>query len=235
MFTELIDTGVMRVLIVEDRVRMAAMLQRALQREGYLAMTVHDGEAALATIESHHLDAIVMDIMMPKLDGFAVLAQMRLRNIKVPTILLTAKDTSQDVVHGLDLGADDYLTKPFELAVLLARLRALIRRPSTLMHGPLQVGDLILHSSSHEVECGSRRTILTPMEFILLEALMQRAGQVVRKESLAEIGWGIDQPFNEGTLYVFMSSLRTKLHSADRPNLLHTVRGVGYMLKAVRP
>lgn len=235
MFTELIDTGLMRILIVEDRVRMAAMLQRALQREGYLAMAVHDGEAALATIESHHLDAIVMDIMMPKLDGFAVLAQMRQRNIKVPTILLTAKDTSRDVVHGLDLGADDYLTKPFELAVLLARLRALIRRPSMLVQGPLQVGGLILHSSSHEVECGSRKSLLTPMEFILLETLMQRAGQVVRKEELAEIGWGIDQPFNEGTLYVFMSSLRTKLHSADRPNLLHTVRGVGYMLKAARP
>ncbi len=224
----------MRILIAEDKVRMATLLQRALQREGYLTLVVHDGEAALAMIESQHLDAIVMDVMMPKVDGFAVLAQMRDMKIKVPTILLTAKDTSHDVVHGLDLGADDYLTKPFELAVLLARVRALVRRPSTLVQGPLQVGDLILHSGTHEIEYGARRTGLTPMEFTLLEVLMQRAGQVVRKEDLAIIGWGIDQPFSESTLYVFIRSLRTKLHSADRPALLRTVRGVGYMLKPVQ-
>lgn len=175
-----------------------------------------------------------MDVMMPKLDGFAVLAQMRDRKIRVPTILLTAKDTSRDVVHGLDLGADDYLTKPFELVVLLARVRALVRRPSTLVQGPLQVGDLILHSGTHEIECADRRTALTPMEFTLLEALMQRAGHVVRKEDLASIGWSIDQPFSESTLYVFIRALRTKLHSANRPELLHTVRGVGYMLKPVQ-
>ena len=225
----------MRILIAEDKVRMATMLQRALQREGYLALVVHDGEAALATVESQHLDAIVLDVMMPKLDGFAVLAQMRDMKIRVPTILLTAKDTSQDVVHGLDLGADDYLTKPFELVVFLARVRALVRRPSLLVQGPLQVGELTLHTGTHEIACGDRRTTLTPMEFTLLEALMQRAGQVVRKEDLAAIGWGTDQPFNESTLYVFIRSLRTKLHSAERPDLLHTVRGVGYMLKPVRP
>ena len=224
----------MRILIAEDKVRMATMLHRALQREGYLAHVVHDGEAALATIESHHLDAIVMDVMMPKLDGFAVLAQMRDMKIRVPTILLTAKDSSHDVVHGLDLGADDYLTKPFELVVLLARVRALVRRPSTLVQGPLRVGDLILHVGTHEIECGDRRSGLTPMEFTLLEALMQRVGQVVRKEDLATVGWGTDQPFSEDTLYVFIRALRTKLHSLDRPGVLHTVRGVGYMLKLVQ-
>ncbi len=224
----------MRILIAEDKVRMATMLQRALQREGYFALVTHDGEAALTMIESQHLDAIIMDVMMPKLDGFAVLAQMRNMKIRVPTLLLTAKDASHDVVHGLDLGADDYLTKPFELLVLLARVRALIRRPSTLVQGPLQVGDLILHARTHEIECDDRRTVLTPMEFTLLEALMQRAGQVVRKEDLALIGWGMDQPFSESTLYVFIRSLRNKLHSANRPDALHTVRGVGYMLKPVQ-
>ena len=224
----------MRVLIAEDKVRMALLLQRALQREGYLAVAVHDGEAALAAIETQHLDAIVLDVMMPKLDGFAVLERMRGLKIKVPTLLLTAKDTSRDVIYGLDLGADDYLTKPFELAVLLARVRALTRRPSTLVQGPLQVGDLILRSDTHEVECNGRRTSLTPMEFTLLETLMQRSGQVVRKEDLAAIGWGTEQPFNESTLYVFIRSLRGKLHAADRPDLLHTVRGVGYVLKAAR-
>lgn len=221
----------MRVLIAEDKVRMAMLLQRALQREGYLAVTVHDGEAALAAVQRHRLDAIVMDVMMPKLDGFAVLSRMRGMDVKVPTILLTAKDSSQEIVHGLDLGADDYLTKPFDLAVLLARLRALTRRPSVLVQGPLRVGDLLLHAGTHEVECAGRTLSLTPIEFTLLEALMQRAGRVVRKEELAEIGWGMDESFQEGTLYVFIRALRNKLHLPERPCVLHTVRGVGYMLR----
>lgn len=222
----------MRVLIVEDKAKMAALLQKAVQREGYLTLVAHDGEAALGMIERNHLDAIVMDVMLPKLDGFEVLARMRHLKVKVPTILLTAKDSSRDIVHGLDAGADDYLTKPFELAVLLARLRAVTRRPAVLVQGHLQVGDLVLRQGTHDVVCGEQTIALTRMEFTLLEALMQRAGQVVRKETLAEIGWGTEEEFNEGTLYVFIRSLRNKLHGAERPELLHTVRGVGYMLKA---
>ena len=224
----------MRILIAEDKVRMAMLLQRAVQREGYLTLVVHDGEAALACVQRHRLDAVVMDVMMPKLSGFEVLERMRGMEVKVPTLLLTAKDSSQDIVHGLDLGADDYLTKPFDLAVLLARLRAMIRRPSALVLGPLRAGDLLLRSDTHEVEYAGRRISLTPMEFTLLEALMQRAGQVVRKEDLAEIGWGAEAPFQESTLYVFIRALRAKLHSLDRPDVLHTVRGVGYMLKPAR-
>ncbi len=230
-FTKTAETGQMRVLIAEDKVRMAMLLQRAVQREGYLVHVVHDGEAALASVQQHRLDAVVMDVMMPKLSGFEVLAQMRSMDVKVPTILLTAKDSSQDIVHGLDLGADDYLTKPFDLAVLLARLRALIRRPSELVLGPLRAGNLVLRSDTHEVECGGSSISLTPMEFTLLEALMQRAGKVVRKEDLAEIGWGTQAPFQESTLYVFIRALRLKLHSPERPDVLHTVRGVGYVLK----
>ena len=210
---------------------MAMLLQRAMHREGYLALVVHDGEAALSSMQQHRLDAIVMDVMMPKLSGFEVLARMRSMNVKVPTILLTAKDSNQDIVHGLDLGADDYLTKPFDLAVLLARLRALIRRPPALTLGPLRVGDLVLRVDTHEVEFAGRCTSLTPMEFTLLEALMQRAGTIVRKEDLAEIGWGTDGPFSQSTLYVFIRALRAKLHTPERPYVLHTVRGVGYVLR----
>ncbi len=231
IFTKRTDTGFMRVLIAEDKVRMAMLLQRAVQREGYLALVAHDGEAALETVRRHRLHAIVMDVMMPKLSGFDVLTRMRSMDVKVPTILLTAKDSSRDIVRGLDLGADDYLTKPFDLSVLLARLRALIRRPSALVMGPLQVGDLLLRSDTHEVECAGRSISLTPMEFTLLEALMQRAGKVVRKEDLAEIGWGTEAAFQESTLYVFIRALRSKLHSPERPDVLHTVRGVGYMLR----
>ena len=212
---------------------MAMLLQRAIQREGYLTLVANDGEEALALIERNQLDAIVMDVMMPKLNGFEVLARMRSLDVKVPTILLTAKDTSTDIVHGLDLGADDYLTKPFELTVLLARLRALTRRPRELIQGHLRAGDLVLRRDTHDVLYGAKVISLTPMEFTLLEALMQRAGHVVRKETLADIGWGKDEEFNESTLYVFMRSLRNKLHTPETPDLLHTVRGVGYMLKPV--
>ena len=222
----------MRILIVEDKVRMASLLQRAVQREGYLTLVAHDGEAALDLLQHPRLDAVVMDVMMPKLDGFEVLKRMRSEEISVPTLLLTARDAGQDIVHGLDLGADDYLTKPFDLAILLARLRALVRRPSAQVHGPLRAGDLVLRAEVHAVEVAGARISLTPMEFVLLEALMQRVGHVVRKESLAEIGWGGNDKVNESTLYVFMRSLRNKLHAPDRPELLHTVRGVGYMLKA---
>ena len=224
----------MRVLIVEDKMRMAALLQRAIQREGYSTLLVHDGELALQAITRQHLNAIVLDVMIPKLDGFAVLDSMRRSQIKVPTILLTAKDTNQDIVYGLDLGADDYMTKPFDMTVLLARLRALTRRSPVLQERQLRAGSLLLRPETHAVECDGASIPLTPTEFALMELLMQRAGYVVRKEALAEAGWGNDSDLNEDKLYVFMRALRTKLQFQRQPVLLHTIRGVGYMLKVVK-
>jgi len=223
----------MRVLIVEDKIRMARLLQRAVQREGYMTLVAHDGEEALEIANSHHLDALVLDVMLPKLDGFAVLARLRLTNVKVPTILLTAKDNNLDIIQGLDLGADDYMTKPFDLNVLLARLRALTRRAPMVQSNNLQVGDMILRSDTHCLEQSGKYVTLTPTEFALMEVLMRRAGQVVPKETLSKIGWGLDAEANDGTLYVFMRSLRNKIQFDEQPALLHTVRGVGYMLKAV--
>lgn len=225
----------MRVLIVEDKVRMASLLQRAMQREGYLTLVAHDGETALEMLEQRQFNAVVLDLMLPDLDGFQVLKRMRSWNMRVPTIILTARDTNGDIVHGLDLGADDYLTKPFNLAVLLARLRALVRRPETQVAVPLRAGDFVLRADTHELQSQERTVSLTPIEFTLMEALMQRAGQIVRKEALAAIGWGASDTFREGTLYVFMRSLRGKLHTPGQPELLHTVRGVGYMLKSSLP
>lgn len=225
----------MRVLIVEDKVRMALLLQRAMQREGYLTLVANDGEAALDLLEQQHFNAVVMDIMLPKLDGFAVLERMRRWNIRVPVIMLTARDTNRDIVHGLDLGADDYLTKPFDLTVLLARVRALVRRPAALLQAPLRAGDLVLRADTHSVQLRERTISLTPLEFTLMEALMLRVGTVVPKETLAAIGWGTSETFREGTLYVFMRSLRTKLHEPDQPELLHTVRGIGYLLRPAFP
>lgn len=221
----------MRILIVEDKVRMAALLLRAVEREGYATLVAHDGETAIRAIERNHLDAIVMDVMMPKMDGFEVLTRMRSLNVTVPTILLTARDSSSDVVRGLDLGADDYLTKPFELSVLLARLRAVTRRPAGLLQEPmLRVGDVTLRPDSHDLLNGSTAIPLTRMEYTMLETLMKRAGRVVRKETLAQICWGTDAEFNEGSLYVLISALRAKLLSLDKPDALVTVRGVGYLL-----
>ncbi len=212
---------------------MAMLLQRSLQREGYVVAVVHDGESALTAIDRHRPDAIVMDVMMPKLDGFQVMERLRNLNVRIPTILLTAKHTSHDIVTGLDLGADDYLTKPFDLAVLFARLRAIVRRPLASVRGPLCVGDLLLHFETHEMERAGQRSALTPLEFTLLHGLMQRVGRVVRKEELIKIGWGNDEAFQEATLYVFIRVLRGKMHALGSPDILHTVRGVGYVLRPV--
>lgn len=223
----------MRILIVEDKMRMAALLQRTVQREGYEALVAHDGEEALEIVENCQLHGIVLDVMLPKLDGFAVLKRMREARVKVPTILLTARDTNHDIVSGLDLGADDYLAKPFDMSVLLARLRALTRRSPVLFESQLRVGNLILRSDLHSIECGGKVIALTPIEFALMETLMQRAGYVIRKEVLAEIGWGSLVDFSEDTLYVFMRALRIKIQFEQPGAVLHTMRGVGYMLKAV--
>ena len=223
----------MRILIAEDRMRMAALLDKAIRREGYLTVVAHDGQTALEAISNYHLHAIVLDVMLPKLSGFEVLSRMRQDNGRVPTILLTARDASQDVVHGLDLGADDYLTKPFEMAVLLARLRALTRRSPLLLDCRLDVGGLTLRRDTHALECDGEAIALTPTELALMETLMQRAGLVVTKEELIRVGWSGGADVSDDTLYVFMRALRNKIQFARQPALLHTVRGVGYTLRIV--
>ena len=223
----------MRILIAEDRLRMAALLSKAIRREGYQTVLTHDGEAALEAVSTHHFHAIVLDVMLPKLNGFEVLSRMRQNQVKVPTILLTARDTSQDVVHGLDLGADDYLTKPFDMAVLLARLRALTRRSPVLQDCRLEVDGLLLRRDTHALECDGKAVALTRTELALMETLMRRAGRVVTKEELMRVGWNGGADVSDDTLYVFMRALRTKMQLARQPLLLHTVRGVGYMLRSV--
>jgi DNA-binding response OmpR family regulator len=222
----------MRIMIVEDKVRMASLLRRAVAREGYLTVVAHDGEKALDLARDYHLDAIVLDVMLPKLDGFSVLQRLREAAIDAPTILLTARDDNRDIVRGLDLGADDYLTKPFDLDVLLARLRALTRRKTAIDRDVLHAGNLILRSDIHSIECNGETIALTRTEFALMEALIKNAGRIVSKETLAEIGWGLGGEINEHNLYVFIRSLRNKIHQSGEAGLLQTVRGVGYILKA---
>jgi DNA-binding response OmpR family regulator len=222
----------MRVLVAEDKPRMARFLQRALRGEGYAVELAFDGEQALAMGLSGGLDLMILDVMLPRLDGFDVIRNLRAARQMLPTIMVTARDAMSDIVRGLDLGADDYLTKPFALNVLLARVRALTRRGPVAYPADLQFEDLVLNSRTHELRRGDRLTPLTRTEYALVETLMRRAGCIVPREVLVEAGWGGDAEVSDGTLYVFIRGLRAKIALPGEPQLLHTARGVGYTLRA---
>jgi DNA-binding response OmpR family regulator len=208
---------------------MARLLQRTLQNEGYSVALAVDGEEALSIGISGGLDVIVLDVMLPGRDGFDVMRNLRAAKSMVPTIMVTARDAMSDIVQGLDSGADDYLTKPFALDVLLARIRALSRRGPAVYPADLQFQDLVLRTRTHEMQRGDRVLPLTRTEFGILEVMIRRAGCVVPRDVLVEAGWGGDAEVSDNTLYVFIRSLRTKI--GNEPQLLHTVRGVGYSLR----
>jgi DNA-binding response OmpR family regulator len=221
----------MRVLIAEDKPRMASLLQRALQREGYFVSVACDGEQALTMGMAGGLDILVLDVMLPGRDGFNVIKQLRAAKQMIPTIMVTARDSMADMIRGLDLGADDYLIKPFALDVLLARVRALGRRGPATYPNDLQFADITLVRRTHEMQRGDRRVALTRTEYALLEVLMRRAGSIAPRDVLAEAGWGDGAEVSDSTLYVFIRALRLKLAGPGEPQLLHTVRGIGYTLR----
>ncbi len=222
----------MRVLVAEDKPRMARLLQRTLESEGYSVDLAFDGDQALALSLTGGLDVIVLDVMLPRRDGFEVIRQLRAAKRNTPTIMVTARDAMSDVVRGLDLGADDYLTKPFSLEVFLARIRALHRRNPVSYAPDLQFEDLRLKPRSHELQRGDRAVALTRTEYTLLETLMRRAGSIVPKEVLLETAWHSDAEASDSTLYVFMRALRSRIAELSERQFLHTVRGVGYTLRA---
>jgi len=222
----------MRILVAEGRPRMARLLQRALQSEGYSVSLAFDGEQALSMGLAGGLDVLVLDVMLPRRDGFEVIRNLRAAKQTTPTIILSARDTTSDIVQGLDLGADDYLTRPFALDVLLARVRALSRRGVANYARDLQYGDLSLNCRTHELRRADRTVALTPTEYALLEVLMRRSGCIVPREVLTEAGWGGGVDVQDGTLYVFMRALRAKIARPGERQLLHTARGIGYTLRA---
>lgn len=222
----------MRVLVAEDKARMARMLQRTLQKEGYEVELAADGEQALDIGVLGGIDVIVLDLMMPRRDGFEVIRSLRAAKCMTPIIIVTARDAMSDIVNALDSGADDYLTKPFPLDILLARVRALARRGPLTYPADLQFQDLVLKTRTHELQRGDRIRPLTRTEYSILEVMMRRAGCVVPHEVLVEAGWGGGAEVSDNTLYVFMRSLRSKV--GGEPRLLHTVRGVGYSLRVER-
>ena len=224
----------MKLLIVEDEPRMADLLRKGLTEEGHTATCASDGADGLALAKSYEFDVIILDVMLPRLSGYELAKRLRAEKIRTPILMLTARDSVPDIVRGLDLGADDYMTKPFAFDELVARLRAVKRRALASEETSLRVGDLVLDPASREVLRGEARISLTRTEYNLLEKLIYRAGKVVSRRSLIEAVWGFDRDIEENTLDAFMHLLRGKVDPPGRPKLIHTVRGVGYMIRDVQ-
>ena len=221
----------MRILVVEDDARMAELLKRGLTQDRHTVDVAGDGLTALERAKNQHYDTIVLDVMLPGLDGFGVARKLRNGGIQTPVLMLTARDSVPDIVHGLDIGADDYLTKPFSFEVFRARLRVMARRSGTEAGQILHVADLTLAMATHQVRRSGRLILLTRTEYVLLELLMKRAGRVVSRDALIEAAWGGEQEVSNNTLDVFVFQLRTKLETGGAPRLLQTVRGFGYVLR----
>jgi len=221
----------MHVLIVEDEKKMAELLKRGLEEENHSVSLAHDGRDALEMAQAHDYDAIVLDLMLPGIDGFEVARRLRKGGNKTPILVLTARDTVPDVVKGLDIGADDYMTKPFSFEEFLARLRAISRRASAPRPTLLQVGDLVLDPASHEVRRGGEEISLSRTEFRLLELLMRRAGRVVPRNTIVNAVWDSNDDVEENTLDAFISLLRNKVDRDRKVKLIQTIRGTGYSIR----
>ena len=221
----------MWILIVEDEKRMAELLKKGLEEEGHSVVLAFKGREGLEAARQCAFDAIVLDVMLPGIDGFEVARRLRESRIQTPILMLTARDAVPDIVKGLDTGADDYLTKPFSFTELLARLRAVSRRGAPPQSTRLQVADLVLDPASHDVFRGDRKILLTRTEFRLLEFLMRRAGRVVSRNSILDAVWGLDQNVENNTLDVFIKLLRSKIDNGHERRLIYTVRGFGYSLR----
>src|SRR6202165_2841408 len=200
----------MNLLIVEDEKRMAELLRKGLEEEGHAVVCAADGIEGLEMSRAYDFDMIILDVMMPRLDGYELAKKLRSDKISTPILMLTAKDSVQDIVHGLDLGADDYLTKPFSFNELLARLRAVKRRARVPQPIQLQVGDLVIDPATRGVWRAGMRISLTRTEYSLLEQLAHRAGMVLRRQFLIEAVWGFDREIEDNTLDVFVRLLRKK-------------------------
>jgi two-component system, OmpR family, response regulator MprA len=229
----------MRILVADDDPAVRESLRRSLSFNGYSVDVAGDGAEALAHIGANQPDALVIDVMMPRLDGLDTTRALRTAGNDLPILVLTARDAVADRVDGLDAGADDYLTKPFALEELLARLRALLRRHSAVdgetPSEPLRFADLSLHPETREVRRGDRRISLTRTEFALLELFMRRPRRVLERSFILQEVWGFDFPTTANSLEVYIGYLRRKTESESEPRLLHTVRGVGYVLRENAP
>jgi two-component system response regulator MprA len=221
----------MRILIVEDKRSFASHIGRALESEGHRIEIACDGEEALRLGRTANYDLMLLDVMLPRMDGFTVIRKLREERLQTQTILVSARESMEDIIQGLDAGADDYLTKPFALDVLLAKVRATERRMPLAAPQSVEFEDIVLRPHRCELQRGTRIEPLTRTETALLETLMRRAGTVVPHAVLIEQGWGNESDVSFDSLYVFIRALRTKLTKPGEREWLHTVRGVGYCLR----
>ena len=220
----------MRVLLVEDEVPLAEMVRRGLAAEGHSVEVVHDGISGLAAASTGQHDVVVLDIMLPGLSGYRILQQLRAAGVWSPVLMLTAKDGEYDEADAFDLGADDYLTKPFSFVVLLARLRALQRRAGDARPTVLSVGDLRLDPARHRVHRGDTEITLTPREFGVLEHLMRHAGEVVTKTDILRAVWDAHYEGEVNVVEVYVGYVRKKIDAPFGTQTIETLRGVGYRM-----
>jgi DNA-binding response OmpR family regulator len=221
----------MRVLLVEDELGIAQFIVQGLKETGYVIDHGVDGQAGQDLADAYEYDMIILDIMLPKINGLEVLEKIRSAKILTPVLLLTARDTVEDRVTGLDLGADDYLVKPFAFSELLARLRALQRRPPLQFDTVLRAGDLIVDLVKREVRRADKLIVLSPLEYNLLEYLMRNCDRVLTRTQIGERVWNLDFCNNSNTVDVYIGYLRRKIDKGYPQALIHTIRGVGYCLK----
>ena len=222
----------MRVLVVEDEVKIARAIRRGLEHEGYATDVATTGQDAIHQATEHEYDAVVLDVKIPAPDGFAVCRQMRARNLWAPVVMLTARDSVDDRIQGLDAGADDYLIKPFAFGELLARLRALLRRAPVERPAIIRAGDVTLDPAAHAVTWAGKPVELTGREFALLEFLMRHTGQVLTRTAMLERVWGSGYDGDSNVVDVYIGYLRRKLEGPPGAPLIKTMRGVGYILDA---
>lgn len=221
----------MYLLIIEDEPKTTAYLTKGLTEAGFTVEIAHDGEEGLSLVHAGNYDLVILDVMLPRRNGWSVIAEMRRTGTDVPVLFLTARDAIQDRVRGLELGADDYLVKPFAFSELLARVRTLLRRGQERRPETIRVNDLIVDLFGHKAHRAGNLIELTPQEFRLLSLLASRRGEVLPRTLIAERVWGMH--FDPGTnvIDVAIRRLRSKVDNPDQPRLIHTVRGVGYVLE----
>jgi DNA-binding response OmpR family regulator len=221
----------MRLLIIEDEKSLADILKKGLEEEGYAVDVAYDGEEGLFMALNEASDLMILDIMLPLIDGITVLKNIRREGILTPVLMLTAKDTVRDKITGLDNGADDYLTKPFSFDELLARVRALLRRNSQAGTSVMEIEDLVIDMVSHEVRRGAEPVVLTAKEYALLEYMAIHKNQVLSRTSLTEHLYDQDFDLDSNVIDVFINRIRNKIDKGFDKKLIHTLRGAGYLLR----
>jgi DNA-binding response OmpR family regulator len=222
---------VARLLLVEDEIKLGAALEEGLGRAQHTVDVALDGEEGLEFASSASYDVIVLDVMLPKVDGFEVCRRLRASGARTPILMLTARDAVGDRIAGLDSGADDYLVKPFAFGELLARIRALLRRDGSSKEGILRLADLTLDPAAQQVQWAGRPLELTAREYRILEALMRRPGWILSRDALIESIWGFDFPDTSNVVEVYVGRIRRKLAGQGAPALIQTIRGAGYRLR----